>query len=144
MDFALESIDTRTLSESGVEVVIRKLNSTEPLRAANGDTVKIKVLGPDSAKYRALSRANIRKRLAKMAENKQATDADLDENEADALDMLAACTMSWVGVLTTKGEPIDCTAENARKLYESYPIVREQVDSFISDRANFLKASSKA
>lgn len=144
MDFALDSIDTRTLSETGVDVAIHKLNSTEPLLAANGTPVTIKVLGPDSSKYRALSRSNIRKRLSKMAENKQTTDADLDENESDALDMLAACTVGWVGVLNTKGEPIECTVENARKLYEAYPVVREQVDGFIGERANFLKASSKA
>lgn len=145
MEFALDGIDTKTLSEAGVDVVIKKLNSTEPLKAANGDVVSIKVLGPDSGKYRSLSRAQIRKRLTKRAEGRtEVTDADMDENEHDAMEILAQCTVGWTGVLDKAGKAIACNPENALKLYESYPVVREQVDNFISERSNFLRASSKA
>lgn len=145
MEFALESVDTKTLSESGVEVVIKKMNSKEPLLDANGKPVTIKVMGPDSTKYRSLSRSQIRKRLTRMAAGqKEVTEADMDETESDGLDILAACTISWTGVLTPKGEEIPCNAENARKLYLHYPVVKEQIDAFISERENFLRASSKA
>jgi hypothetical protein len=145
MEFALDAVDTRTLSEAGVDVTIMKLDSDVPLRAANGDLVTIKVLGPDSAKYRSLTRVQIRKRLSRMAAGKQTelTEDEVLETEADTLDILAACTLGWAGVLTPAGEPIPCTQENARKLYENYPLVREQVDQFMSQRANFLKALSK-
>jgi hypothetical protein len=145
MEFALDGIDTKTLSESGVDVVIKKLNSNEPLKAANGEIVSIKVLGPDSGKYRSLSRTQIRKRLAKRAAgNTEFTDADMDETDHDAMEILAGCTVGWNGILDKAGKPIPCTPENALKLFENYPVVREQVDLFISERANFLQASSKA
>lgn len=145
MEFALDGIDTKTLSEAGVDVVIKKLNSNEPLKAANGEPVSIKVLGPDSGKYRTLSRAQIRKRLAKRAAGQtEVTDADMDENDHDAMEILAGCTVGWAGVLDKAGAAIPCTFENAMKLYENYPVVREQVDFFLSERSNFLRASSKA
>lgn len=145
MEFALDGIDTKTLSEAGVDVVIKKLNSNEPLKAANGEVVSVKVLGPDSGKYRSLSRAQIRKRLAKRAAGQiEVTEADMDETDRDAMEILAGCTVGWKGVLDKAGKPIPCTIENALKLYENYPVVREQVDLFISERSNFLQASSKA
>jgi hypothetical protein len=36
------------------------------------------------------------------------------------------------------------TEDNVRKLYGAYPVVREQVEAFISNRANFIPASSRA
>lgn len=145
MEFALEGIDTKTLSEAGVDVVIKKLNSSEPLLAANGEPVSIKVLGPDSGKYRTLSRAQIRKRLAKRAAGEtEITEADMDETDRDAIEMMAGCTVGWKNVLDKAGKPIPCTVENAIKLYTYYPVLREQVDLFISERSNFLQASSKA
>lgn len=144
MDFALDGIDTKTLSEAGVNVVIKMINSKEPLKAANGEVVSIKVLGPDSGKYRTLSRAQIRKRLVRRAEGQtEVTDADMDEGDRDAMEILAGCTVGWTGVLDKAGKPIPCTFENALKLFEGYPVVREQVDLFISERSNFLQASSK-
>jgi hypothetical protein len=38
---------------------------------------------------------------------------------------------------------VEFSAANVRALY-AYPVVREQVDRFVSTRANFLKASSPA
>lgn len=143
MDFALPGMDTKTLSEEGVEMVVKKLGSTEPLKDKDGNVVKIKLLGPDSAKYRSLTRAQVRKRLSRMstADAPEAADAMADEDEADVLATLASCTVGWTGILTTKGEAIPCTLENALALYAKYPVIRDQVDVFIAQRGNFTKAS---
>jgi hypothetical protein len=71
----------------------------------------------------------------------KANDIDLEEIERDTLNLLVSCTLGWKNVLDTDGNDIPFNAENVRKLYTSYPIVREQVDSFVSSRVNFLKAS---
>jgi hypothetical protein len=145
MQFDLAQIDTKTLAETGVEMPVKSLDG-KPLIARNGDPVVISVLGSDSTKYRTLTRAQLRKRMEAMAAGKQGalTEAEMDETERDVIDVLVACTVGWKGVLTTEGEPIPFTEDNVRKLYSAYPVIREQVDEFISKRANFISASSRA
>jgi hypothetical protein len=143
MDFDFASVDTKTLSEKGVPVTIRRLDG-QPLLDRDGKEVQITLLGPDSAKYRALTRENVRKRLERRAQGAvPLTVEEVDEVENDSIEILAVCTASWSGVNTPQGEPIDCTVDNARKLYLNYPVIREQVDAFIGNRANFIQASSK-
>ena len=55
--------------------------------------------------------------------------------------MLAAMTVGWENVLDTDGTEIAFSTEVARALYVSYPVVREQVDTFVANRRNFLRAS---
>jgi hypothetical protein len=65
------------------------------------------------------------------------TAEDLD---SDSLETLAACTLGWSGFVLNGQEP-ECTPENARRLYEQMPWLREQAQEFISERSNFLKSS---
>lgn len=51
------------------------------------------------------------------------------------IELLTACTASWN--LTWNGKQPECTPENVRKLYAEQPWIREQVDVFVGDRANF-------
>lgn len=142
MDFALPGMDTKTLSEEGVEMIVNRLNSTDPLTDKDGNPVKIKLLGPDSAKYRALSRLQVRKRLSRMAAAGQAeAEKFAADDETEIIAVLAACTISWSGILTTKGAPIPCTAETAAALYTGFPAIRDQADLFMAQRENFTKAS---
>lgn len=142
MDFDLAAVDTKTLSEQGVPLTIRRLDGS-PLLDREGQEVQITLYGPDSAKYRALTRENVRKRLERRAQGLAVTEDAIDEVEADSIEILAVCTASWRGVNTPQGEAIECTVENARKLYQNYPVIRDQVDAFIGSRANFIQASSK-
>lgn len=144
MQFDLAQIDTKTLAEAGVDMPVRSLDG-KPLLARNGQQVAICLLGADSTKYRALTRAQVRKRMDQLAGGKQAlTEADMDETDRDVTDILVACTVGWTNVLDTEGAAIFFSEENVRKLYAAYPVVREQVEAFISNRANFIPASSPA
>lgn len=142
MNFDLAEIDTKTLSDKGVDMVVTKLNSDEPLLAKNGKPVTIIVLGPDSDVYRDISRTQVKKRLRQQADNKKIGDIDLEDIESEALAMMVSCTVGWKNVLDLEGKEIPFTAEGARSLYSNYPIVREQVDAFVVNRAHFIKASS--
>lgn len=144
MEFALQGIDTKTLSDQGVEMVVKQLDSDKPLLDYTGQTVSITVLGPDSNKYQDIMRAQIKKRLNRMAENKGKDETDLDEVEADLIHLLVSCTVSWKGIYKPDQTEIPCTPENARKLYANYPVLREQLDRFVGNRANFLQTLSGA
>ena len=58
------------------------------------------------------------------------------------MSLLAKCTTDWAGIVV-EGETLDCTYENAVKLYGRFAWIMEQVDEFVADRANFTKASPK-
>ena len=139
MDFNLPGMDTRTLSEEGVDMQVKSLQG-EHLKDADGKPVTLKLLGPDSDKYRAMTRQQVRKRFSRAA-GADATKDTFAEDEADALNILVACTVGWSGVNTTKGEPIPCTPDTVRALYTNFPAIRDQADVFMATRANFTKAS---
>lgn len=143
MDFDLDALDTKTPSENGVDMPLRDL-SGQPMTDKAGKPVTIRVKGPDSDTYRRLTRAQVRKRLEQAAAGeKLAEDEDAERNESDAIDIMAACTVSWQGINDKAGNPIPCDVKNAAELYRRYPTVRDQVDLFISARSNFSLVSSK-
>ncbi len=100
--------------------------------------IKITLMSPDSASYRKITMALKNKNLQLAMKNRAVVSADrLDK---DALDVLVAATVSWDGI-AENGVPLECTAESVRRVYEEYPFIREQVDSFLGDRKNFFKKS---
>lgn len=143
LKFDLGEVDTKTRSEEGVAMTIRKLDGTELTR--DGKPVQIFLRGPDSEAYLAGQQAQVRKRLSRAADrgSLKAADIDLDEADRDALELMVSCTVKWDGVKTPDGKPIDCTPDNVRALYQNYPLIREQVDVFITNRAHFIAAPSK-
>lgn len=138
MDFNLPGMDTRTLSEAGIDMQVKSLQG-DILKDKDGKPVTLKLLGPDSDKYRSMTRAQVRKRFSRMS-SADAKDT-FAEDEADALEILVACTVGWSGILTTKGEAIPCSPDTVRALYQTFPAIRDQADVFMASRANFTKAS---
>ena len=86
---------------------------------------------------RAITRRNLARRSRKPAEP--------EEIEKDVNDLFAALTAGW-RLIGLDGTPIDIAfnRDDALELYSSHRMVwvREQVDQWVSDRENFLKASS--
>lgn len=141
MKFDLDAIDTKTLADEGVFMVVKRIGVDAPLIARNGQPVRLRLLGPDSDRYRAISRRQIQKRLRRYEAGKP-QEIDLDEAEKDTLDILVACTIGWENVFTPEGNEVPFSEAAALALYTSYPVLREQVDGFATSRANFTKASS--
>lgn len=138
--FDLDVIDTKTRSETGAAMTIKALDGN-PLRNSAGEPVQIVVKGPDSEAYTRLLRAQIKKRMARSG---IPTEEQSLEDDADLVQLLVACTLGWSGVLEkSSGEAVIFSAEACRKLYESFPVIRDQVDAFIANRANFTMAPSK-
>jgi hypothetical protein len=134
----LSSIDTVKGANEGFDVQIYHPGTNEDLG------VTINILGKDSDEFLKVSRAQSKKRMAKMTKGGgfRNVQIPIEEVERDGLELLAACTKSWSGVIEN-GKVIECNKDNAIDLYERYPWVKEQVDTAMGDRANFIKGLSK-
>lgn len=141
MDFDLDALDTKTPSENGVDMPLKDLAGVQ-MKDKDGKAVSICLKGPDSDTYRRMTRAQIRKRFDRNGE-KLDDDAEAESNENDAIEIMAACTVRWSGINDKAGAAIPCNPKNAVELYKRYPTIRDQVDMFVSARANFSPVSSK-
>ena len=133
MDLAeLDAPDARA------DMEVRHPATNEPLLTADKQPVTISLLGVDSDVFRAGERKLANRRL-KQGQKAKVTAEGV---EAQAIGLLADCTVGWSGI-EFEGAVLSFTRENAVMLYTRLRWLREQVDEFIGDRANFLKASAK-
>jgi hypothetical protein len=113
----------------------------EILHPATGEPIgaKITLAGIDSQIYRKAQRALSNKRLKQLVGrgvvNRTPT---VEEFEYETIEMLAKCTLAWEGIVW-EGKELQCNFENAKMLYTKLIWLRDQVDAFINDRANFLQ-----
>jgi len=127
----LKKYNVTAAADKGADLVL-----VDPINGDDLDGVTIKLLGTDSAAYRNYERDVQRKRIAKLAKSRNRK-ADFSVSEEDECEMLAVCTVGWSG-LNEDGEELKYSHEAAVRLYMDYPWIKEQVDLFIGDRANFL------
>lgn len=64
-----------------------------------------------------------------------------EQAEADALEMLVACTLDWKN-FQWEGAEFPYSKENTKVVYQRLPWLRGQVDAFIGDNHFFLVVSS--
>jgi len=126
----LTALDTVTACEDGADVEIVHPRTGEPIG------LTITVVGSDSPTYRKM----IHKLANKRAKRGRGI-LNSEGMEADNIELLAACSTAWAWVkgLMLGGEVPEFNLSNVRGIYRDYPWIREQVDVFIGDRANFLK-----
>lgn len=131
----LSSIDTVKGANEGFEVKIYHPGTNEDL------DIVINVLGKDSDEFVKTSRAQLKKRMAKISKGgfRSTSAIPVEEIESDGLQLLAACTKSWRGVVID-GKEVPCSPDNAVMVYERFPWIKEQIDAAIGDRANFIKS----
>tara|TARA_R100001440_G_scaffold62200_1_gene82261 strand:+ start:359 stop:730 length:372 start_codon:yes stop_codon:yes gene_type:complete len=91
----------------------------------------IKCKGVDSASYRKQIKVQKRKFQDALINNK-----DVDE-DSFVVDALVESIIGW------RGTDEKYSKKLCKELLEKAPFVREQIDAFMSDRANFTKAKRK-
>lgn len=103
------------------------------LMGDDGKPITITLHGSDSNVFRAAVREYGNRKLAKGS--KKQTMEELDQI---TVKILAKATVAWSDNLIVSGEHPECNVENAEKLYSEYSWIKEQVDAFVNERANFL------
>lgn len=139
MGFDLANLES---ADEGVPVTILHPATNQPLRDDDGNDVTITVMGQDSQAFQQAKRRAMNRRMAAMRGGRGAK-LTAEELEAENIATLVACTVGWSG-LALEGKPLTFDAKNVRMVYERFPWIREQVDEFIGDRANFLMTSSQS
>jgi len=129
----LNDINLEEKADEGAEVILEHPVTGEPLEH-DGKPMSIKVSGTDSAAYRKKQRELHNRRLQKIAKGRK---PDFTNSDSEACELLAACTIGWSGIVAG-GEVVKFSQSEARSLYEQHAWIREQVDLFIGDRANFF------
>jgi hypothetical protein len=114
--------------EEGIDVEIKGPDGKAPLGFS------IKVAGPDSERAQAASDA-IQQSLI---EREDLDDLSAEERRANGLRYLAKLVISWTPFILDGGE-LECSEENAVKLFSRFPFIRLQVDHKAGRRANFLQ-----
>ena len=129
MSFDLAKLDTAKVAEEGAELRVAHPTTGEDLG------ITITLIGTDSKTFRDISKSRATASL-----KKKTREIDLDQNESDAVDLLAKCTKGWSGI-TENGKEIAFSYDNAVQLYTKYLWLREQIDRFMADRSNFLPSA---
>lgn len=129
----LSNIDLEAAAEQGEKLYLEHPVTGETVRDDDGNAMWIKVIGTDSKAYnRAVSRI-ASKRTRKKGQ------ITIEQQAENAADLLASLSIDWYVVLN--GETPDFSFEAAKQLYTEHKWIRQQVDDFAGDRANFWKAS---
>ena len=136
----LSTLDTSALANEGAALHLNGPTG-QPLYEDDGVTpVTITLLGEDSdVVTKANNEAANRFLRSTMDASQQIT---AETSKANEIKKFAAATVAWSGIVVD-GEVLTCNAANAAALYRRFPWIADQVRVFISDRANFLKASPK-
>ena len=116
-------------SEQGSTLIV-----LDPVTGVETD-FKIKLAGTDSFIYRNWLKRMSNKKLG----NFKKKGFSYEESERSSVELLAELTLGWEG-LEADGEPIVYSREKAMELYSDPNMkwLREQVDEFVGERANFF------
>ena len=91
----------------------------------------ITVMGVDSQVFRDHAKKQQKAYIESLRSKKDFDDEDM------SIDGMVAATIGWSGTSE------EFSPELCRELYTKAPYVKDQVDRFIADRANFTKAKPK-
>jgi len=151
----LASLDTIAASDAGARIEILHPVNKEPIG------IFITLLGKHSTTFRELVREKINKRVkAESMASKRGKTLDprtAEEVEAEALEMLVACTLSWETeiyegegkdkkvkevkpTIFFDGQHLLFNHANGITVYSRMLWLREQIDDAIGDLENFIQA----
>jgi hypothetical protein len=130
--FDLSKLDTVAGANAGFGLDIMHPSTGENLG------ITITLLGKDSDEFQRVSRAQSKRRIEKTRRGMRGPVVTQEEVDQDGIELLAACTTGWTGVVMS-GKEVPFSRSEAEKLYREFPWMREQIDVAIGDRSNFIK-----
>lgn len=138
----LSKLDTSRLADEGVKLHLLHPVTKAPLYAddkASKKPMTITVLGADGDRFNELRRELIDDRIAKMQDQRNPEKMSAKAIEEASIEHLVSITVGFENLIVD-GKPFDYSKANARKLY-AQKWIREQVEQFANNRANFLPAT---
>jgi hypothetical protein len=103
------------------------------------------VCGPDSAAARDYGNRRFGEMQAReMAARRAGREVEpprAEELEQQLVELAVVYTTGWEGI-ADGGQPMPCTADNARRLYRAHPWLRSQVVAEAQNLGNFVRPSS--
>ena len=123
----LAMLDATDKAETGRELKLEHPDTGELLG------ISIILRGSESDTFRRALRAQVNKRM-RQKQNK----TTMEEIEAESVEMLAACTVSWSGIVLD-GKEYTYSRANAVNLYIRFGWIKRAVDAFVNDEANFRR-----
>lgn len=140
-DLDLSTIDTVAACNKGFEVELKHPATNEPLG------LYWTVLGSESDAFREFIKETLNTRIRKEAmAKKRGKDLEIrtmDEAEAETIDLLTVCSLGWRSgdkpTLKFSGEDLAFNVPNVRKVLQTLPWIRKQLDEAIGDLENFMK-----
>jgi hypothetical protein len=138
----LSKLDTSRLADEGVKLHLLHPTTKQPLYADEKTEKKpmtITVLGADGERYSDLRREIIDERIAKVQDQRKPERMDSSTIENAAIEHLVSITVGFDN-LVLDGKPLEYSKANTRLLFKRLRWVREQVEAFSGNRANFLPA----
>lgn len=104
----------------------------------------IELAGPEHPKRKAIELGRARKQRAQFQATGKVDLGDPADDEQDAIEKLAACTLGWDGYVDEKGVAIPCTPANAQEFYASNAWARVGLLTALGERERFIKSSVTA
>lgn len=135
----LSTLDTAELANQGALLELRD-PAGNPVLQEDGSPVTLTLLGEDSDVVTHVNNRNANQFLRGTSAGGQAVTAEM--SKTNEINKFAAATVGWSGIVVD-GEAIQFSADAAKELYRRFPWIRDQVRTFIGDRANFTKASRR-
>lgn len=126
----LSAVNTSKKSNDGVWMQIKDLDGNV-LANDEGQEMAILVYGKDSARYRKFISDAFKANAGRK------TERTFEELEASNIELLSDMIGGFRNIVLG-GEPLEYTKEAAKSLMADFPVIREQVDTFVGSRANFL------
>jgi hypothetical protein len=108
-----------------------------PVDGTKLDGVVLQVIGQDSQEYRDAARSILQSAIKK-APKGDITKLGAGDDEYYSAKLKALHIKGWAGI-EQDGKPLEYSKENALELVKKYPWLRDQIDAFVGDRANFIK-----
>jgi hypothetical protein len=124
------------IASSDVVELQLKTMAGELMETEAGEAISLLVIGTDHSDFIKANNAIMNQRLKKATMTRK-VQVTAEQLEAENLQRTAACIKGFKNI--TLDESLEYNDFNVRKLLKSVPFIREQVDEFVADRANFLK-----
>lgn len=140
--FALGMLDTTTKATEGVWLDILLPNGNPAVSPA-GLALRVRVMGMDSPVYQEVIAHRTRIAQAEAIARRPGQTPPITDGAKETANIISRIMTGWegfeeAGSTVENPKPIPFTQTVAESMLLGFPLIRDQIDRFVSNRANFL------